>query len=156
VEAADKRIIASRVWIAITACIALATSCASDKTRQQKDPSRAGERKSSQVEAPYEVGADNARTGVAALAGAWTGSTEVKGYGFATAILSLDSHGQGVWSGSLSGLPHSGTLRVTFWDGQWLHGEAMGHRQRVRAKLKGGTLLVDLPYVGKVLLYRVN
>jgi hypothetical protein len=109
---------------------------------------------SSQVEQPYEEVEVNPATGVAALSGRWTGNADIKGYGVANAIVTLDAKGNGRYSGSLSGLPKSGSLRVSYWDGQWLQAETGGYRERVRASLRADKLHLELPYVGSVVLYR--
>ncbi len=128
------------------ACV---VGCASNK-ETRKAPSSSG------VEKPYEEGEADSQTGVAALSGTWSGSADVKGHGMATAVVILNQHGEGSWSGSLAGLPHSGLLRVSYWDGQWLEGQAMGYQQRVRGTLEGNKLRLVLPYVGTVTIFRAS
>lgn len=125
----------------------LCLGCASDKKAQQTAPA-------GQIEQPYQAAEEDLATGLAALRGSWTANAEVKGYGMAKAVLILDSEGEGSYYGSLSGAPHNGTIRVSFWDGEWLQAEVMGYQKRVLGKLTGDQLRLELPYAGSVVFYR--
>ena len=106
------------------------------------------------MEERYANGPINALTGVAALAGKWNGSSDVKGYGRAMAVVTLDRQGYGHYLVSLSGVSRNGPIQLSFWDGRWLHAEALGHEERIRGTLTGDSLRLELPYVGTVLLQR--
>lgn len=107
-----------------------------------------------QVEQPYSHGPMRTDTGVAALAGSWNGTTEVKGYGMATGIVSLDAKGAGHYLVTLAGVSHTGMVHLRFWDGSWLVGQALGQEKRVRGTLHKHTLRLELPFVGTVSLQR--
>ncbi len=130
------------------ACVLVATlACCSAEKSKAPPPA-------SQVEHPYDSVAIDPATGVAALAGTWTGHAVIKGYGAASGMVTLDDTGVGRFVGSRAGMPQRGSLRVNYWDGQWLEAEAEGYRERIRASLRGKKLHLELPYVGTVVLHR--
>jgi len=117
-------------------------------------PTAAPETEPKQVEAPFAHAASNPTTGLAALTGTWTGSGEIKGYGFATAVFTLDDKGNGIFVVNLSGASETGTFQLHYWDGKQLEGSALGYRRQVAGELKANALRLELPYVGTVILYR--
>lgn len=107
-----------------------------------------------QVEEAYGVAPTNPKTGVAALEGTWTGVADVKGYGMSTAVVTLSSEGYGNYLVTTPELSKNGRVKVSFWDGRWLHAAAEGHEERIRGTLTGNRLRLELPFVGTVFLQR--
>jgi hypothetical protein len=136
-------------WLLAGALLVAGLACGSAEKSKASPPSP-------EVEQPYDDISIDPTTGVAALSGSWTGNADIKGYGIANAVLFLDAKGDGHYAGSLSGIPQSGSLRVSYWDGQWLQAEAGGYQQRIRGRLRGNQLHLNLPYVGSVVLYRAG
>jgi hypothetical protein len=134
--------------------LALSSGCGANKDATEPSPSQPSPSQQSRVEAPFASAPTNPLTGVAALAGSWSGSADVKGYGMTTAVVTLDSKGEGHYLVSLSGVSRNGSLLLSFWDGRWLHAEALGQQERIRGTLTGNQLRLELPYVGTVVLQR--
>lgn len=136
-------------WPLAGLCLFLAQACGSTEKTKAAEPS-------ARVEAPYEEAQIDSTTGVASLSGSWTASAYLNGYGTANAVVLLNAKGEGSYSGSLSGIPQSGLLRVVFWDGEWLLAESEGYQKRVRGSLSGDELRLELPSVGSVVFQRAS
>ena len=134
-------------WAQLGLCLLLSVGCGSkEKTKTAESASR--------VEQPYDEEEVDPTTGVEALSGSWTANAYLNGYGTANAIVILSATGDGHYSGSLSGIPQSGSLRVRFWDGEWLLAESEGYQKRIKGSLSGNQLRLELPSVGAVVFYR--
>ncbi len=91
---------------------------------------------------------------VADLAGMWTGSAVVPSYGTVIATVRLDKKGKGSYSAKISGFTKTGSMQVISWNGKSIRASGDGMVRSVPAKLSGNKLTLQLPLVGKVIVYR--
>lgn len=91
---------------------------------------------------------------VADLAGMWTGSAVVPSYGVVLATVRLNKKGKGSYSAKISGFTKTGSVQVISWNGKSIRARGGGIARSVPAKLSGNKLTLQLPLVGKVIVYR--
>jgi len=91
---------------------------------------------------------------VADLAGMWTGSAVVPSYGTVIATVRLNKKGKGSYSAKISGFTKTGSVQVISWNGKSIRARGGGMVQSVPATLSGNKLTLQLPLVGKVIVYR--
>lgn len=92
----------------------------------------------------------------ATLAGTWTGTADLPGYGTVIATAILDARGQGQYFVTVSGAKRQGAFRVLAWDTSYLLVESEGHEERIHATLKGNALWIDNAFIGQVRLDRLD
>ncbi|MBL4637682.1 MAG: hypothetical protein JKY56_27755 [Kofleriaceae bacterium] len=88
------------------------------------------------------------------LAGMWTGSAIVPSYGVVLATVRLNKKGKGSYSAKISGFTKTGSVQVVSWNGKSIRARGGGMVRSVPAKLSGNKLTLQLPLVGKVIVYR--
>ena len=91
---------------------------------------------------------------IADLAGMWTGSAIVPSYGVVLATVRLNKKGKGSYSAKISGFTKTGSVQVVSWNGKSIRARGGGMVRSVPAKLSGNKLTLQLPLVGKVIVYR--
>lgn len=93
---------------------------------------------------------------VSQLAGEWSGSTVIPGYGTAVATANVAANGSGYYVAVVAGQNRSGPFRVLSWDGSWLTVLVDGTREQFTARYEGQKLVVDVTFLGAVELHRIR
>ena len=102
-----------------------------------------------------EARSSDSQGAVAELAGTWSGSAYISGYGTAVATATLDDRGQGHYFASVGGSQRQGRFRIVSWHNGYLLVESERYQERIHATRRGDTLWVDNVLLGQVRLQRV-